>query len=92
LAELYGYVQRQLVAGHSQKSEEAFQQALAVLKTLAEAWQEVVTRTCGSVPSHSDLLQAAEKPVAEAPAEVAEPHAAYGGVPQAPSTSRGWSG
>src|SRR5665213_4012448 len=35
LADLYSYVQRQLVAGHSQKSEEAFHKALSVLTTLA---------------------------------------------------------
>ena len=39
LGELYGYVQRQLVAGHSQKSEEAFKNALSVLTTLSDAWK-----------------------------------------------------
>ena len=40
LADLYDYVQRQLVTGHRQKSEEAFRQALAVLTTLTDAWRK----------------------------------------------------
>src|SRR5450631_4158862 len=75
LAELYGYVQRQLVAGHSQKSEEAFKNALSVLSTLADAWKEVVIRTCGSSSAHPE-------PTPEAPAEISESRSAYDGVPQ----------
>src|SRR5580765_2237085 len=55
LAELYDYVQRQLVKGHSQKSEEAFHQALSVLTTLTDAWKQVVERTCGSGLINSEL-------------------------------------
>jgi flagellar protein FliS len=98
LAGLYDYVQRQLVKGHSQKSEEAFRQALSVLTTLTDAWKQVVERTCGDRLLNSELqpdhpqgvLQ--EAPVAEAAAEVSELHAAYSGVPQTPSTSRDWNG
>jgi flagellar secretion chaperone FliS len=86
LAELYGYVQRQLVAGHSQKSEEAFHNALSVLTTLADAWKEVVIRTCGSGSSPAE-------PTPQAPPEISQPHSAYDGVPQMVSTSsRDWSG
>lgn len=98
LAELYDYVQRQLVKGHSQKSEEAFRQALSVLMTLTEAWKEVVERTCGSSIVNSELradnpyVVPEEAPVAESPVEVSQPHAAYGGAPQTPSISRGWCG
>ena len=91
LAELYDYVQRQLVKGHSQKSEEAFRQALSVLTTLADAWKQVVERTCGSSLINCEL-HPEEAPVAEAAVEVSEPHAAYGGVPQTPSISRDWCG
>jgi flagellar protein FliS len=85
LAELYGYVQRQLMAGHSQKSEEAFQNALSVLTTLAGAWKEVVIRTCGSA-SHGE-------PASPEPATSSAPRSAYDGVPQMSSTSsRDWSG
>ena len=86
LAELYGYVQRQLVAGHSQKSEEAFHQALSVLTTLADAWKEVVIRTCGSGSSPAE-------PTPQADAQVSQPRTGYDGVPQLTSTSsRDWSG
>lgn len=98
LAELYDYVQRQLVKGHSQKSEEAFRQALSVLTTLTEAWQQVVERTCGNSLVNSDLQAdnprgvSEEAPVAAEAVEVSQPYAAYGGAPQKPSISRDWSG
>ena len=86
LAELYGYVQRQLVAGHSQKSEEAFHKALSVLTTLADAWKEVVIRTCGSGSTHAE-------PTPQEPSEISPSHSAYDGAPQMASTSsRDWSG
>lgn len=98
LAELYDYVQRQLVKGHSQKSEEAFRQALSVLITLADAWKQVVERTCGSGLIHRELQPynplgvPEEAPVAKAAVEVSETHAAYGGVPPIPPISRDWCG
>ena len=98
LAELYDYVQRQLVKGHSQKSEEAFRQALAVLTTLTDAWRQVVQNTCGTGLFNKDLQSdnppgaPEEAPAAVAAVEVSEPHSAYGGAPQAPSISRDWSG
>jgi flagellar protein FliS len=93
LAELYDYVQRQMVAGHCQKSEEAFQKALSVLTTLADAWKEVVARTCGSGSSHSDSPDVSvTESVPERPAVVSGSHGGYEGVPQAMSTSRDWSG
>ena len=86
LAELYGYVQRQLVAGHAQKSEEAFKNALSVLTTLADAWKEVVIRTCGSSSTPAE-------PTVESPAEVRPSSSAYDGAPQLVTTSwRDWSG
>ncbi len=98
LAELYDYVQRQLVKGHSQKSEEAFRQALSVLTTLTEAWQQVVERACGSGLFNSELRAdspngvLAEAPVSEPAVEVSQPYAAYGGTPQTASISRDWCG
>jgi flagellar biosynthetic protein FliS len=94
LAELYDYIQRQLVKGHSQKSEDAFRQALAVLTTLTDAWRQVVENTYGSGLVNNELRldnppETLEKASA---AEVSEPHSAYGGAPQAPSISRDWSG
>jgi flagellar protein FliS len=97
LCELYLYIQRQLVKGHSQKSEQAFREALSVLVTLADTWKEVVVRECG--PNSSVLARqgdvhagAVEEPAAGAPKEVSEPHAAYGGMPQGSFSSRDWSG
>ena len=97
LAELYDYVQRQLVKGHSQKSVEAFRQALSVLTTLTDAWKQVVERTCGSGSYSGDSLRnlheaAQEESKPQPPAEVSEPQAAYQGVPDVSATSRGWSG
>jgi flagellar secretion chaperone FliS len=93
LAELYDYVQRQMVAGHSQKSEEAFQKALSVLTTLADAWKEVVARTCGSGLLHSSSPDVpGSESVAETQVVASGSHAGYQGIPQALSTSRDWSG
>lgn len=97
LTELYLYVQRQLVKGHSQKSEQAFQEALSVLITLADAWKEVVARTCGDNSSHHDPQVDSHAGTGEAPdpgaaIEVSETYAAYNGVSQGPATSRDWSG
>jgi flagellar secretion chaperone FliS len=90
LAELYGYIQRQLVQGHSQKSEQAFQEALSVLTTLSETWDEVVRRTCR--PSPSDPHSGSNGVSGEEPAEVSEPRAAYRETLGMASTSRDWSG
>ncbi len=90
LAELYDYVQRQLVKGHSQKSEEALREALSVLTTLTDAWKQVVERTCGDSTSSGESLP--HEPVPQLSTETSEPQAAYHGVPDVPATSRGWSG
>jgi flagellar protein FliS len=98
IAELYGYVQRQLVKGHSQKSEQALQEALSVLTTLADAWTEVMARTCGSALFESGLQPGYPHGATGEPASVpaqpdrSEPHAAYGEVPRVSSISRDWSG
>lgn len=90
LAELYDYVQRQLVRGHAQKSEEALREALSVLTTLTDAWKQVVERTCGGNTSPGDSLSHETVPLSSA--EVSEPQAAYQGVPNVAATSRDWSG
>jgi flagellar biosynthetic protein FliS len=97
LAELYDYVQRQLVKGHSQKSEQAFRHALSVLTTLTDAWKQVVERTCGSGAASGDAVRNLHEVVAEEsaqrpPAEVSEPQSAYQGFADVSITSRGWSG
>jgi flagellar protein FliS len=97
LAELYVYVQRQLVTGHSQKSEQAFREALSVLTTLADTWKEVVARTCGDNSPHHDPQADSHPGTGEEPGpgkgiRVSETYGAYSGVPENSVTSRGWSG
>jgi flagellar protein FliS len=98
ISELYGYIQRQLVKGHCQKSEQALQEALSILTTLADAWKEVVVRTLESGLFNNELQannpagMAGQSPGALGAIEISEPHAAYSGVPQSPSISRDWSG
>lgn len=97
LAELYIYIQRQLVKGHSQKSEQAFQEALSVLVTLADTWRDVVARTCGDNSSPHDPqpdshTSTAEEAHAKEAIGVSETYAAYNGATQGPATSRDWSG
>ena len=48
LAELYDYVQRQIIAGHTRRSEEALHNALKVLKTLSEGWEGVRSKMMDS--------------------------------------------
>ncbi len=95
LADLYLYIQRQLVTGHSQKSEQAFREALSVLMTLADTWKEVVARTCGdrtsSYESHPEA-HPTETPEAEETYAASEPQAAYSGASQGAASSRDWSG
>jgi flagellar protein FliS len=90
LAGLYDYVQTQLVKGHSQKSEEAFSEALSVLTTLTDAWKQVVERTCGGGSSVSDSLP--HERVQQPLTVVSEPQSAYQGALDVSPTSRGWSG
>ena len=90
LAELYDYVQRQLVRGHSQKSEEAFRHSLSVLTTLYDAWKQVVERTCGG--GGSAVEPASHETSPQTPTKASEPRTAYQEVPDAPSISRDWSG
>lgn len=97
LSELYIYIQTQLVKGHSQKSEQAFREALSVLVTLADTWREVVARTCGDNSSHQDPQPDSHAVTADEPRStevvgVSETYAAYNGAAQGPATSRDWSG
>jgi flagellar biosynthetic protein FliS len=47
LAELYDYVQRELIAGHTRRSERSFQHALGVLTTLSKGWSGVKAQVTG---------------------------------------------
>jgi flagellar protein FliS len=78
LAELYAYVQEQIIKGHTQRSEEAFREAYSILKTLSEGWSGVKADVCGSDTG--------------SPAEGSDQSNAYSSDPPGSVTSRDWSG
>ena len=96
LADLYLYIQRQLVKGHCQKSQQALQEALSVLTTLAETWDEVVARTCGDQPSVGSAgvsaTEEVQEPVVQPVREAPQPFTAYAGFQQEPVSCRDWNG
>jgi flagellar protein FliS len=60
LAELYDYVQREIIVGHTRRSEKAFEGALGVLTTLSEGWGDVKTSVMGEPNSRSAPQEQAE--------------------------------
>jgi flagellar protein FliS len=94
LSELYGYVMQRIVDGHARQSEQAFQEALSILTTLAETWAEVKRRVCSEHPgadASAEPLASPEPVVDEAPAEVSDRYAAYSEALPAAVGSRDWS-
>jgi len=86
LASLYSYCLGRMVEGHAKQSEQAFQDALSVLSTLAVAWKEVKERTCGvSQTGEEDAEEAAPLP------GVSGPYAGYGLGSEKSLSSQGWS-
>jgi flagellar secretion chaperone FliS len=83
LADLYNYVRREIIAGHTRRSERAFRNALGVLKILSEGWSEVKTRVLG------DNQTAEERP--SEPAPVTEVSQLYSEPVRDPETARNWS-
>jgi flagellar biosynthetic protein FliS len=83
LAELYAYVQEQIIRGHTQQSEQAFREALSILKTLAEGWSGVAANICGGDP-------AAGTPHAPDRPQTKDQSTAYGSSLSLPVTSRDW--
>jgi len=94
LSELYDYAQRQIIAGHTQRSERSFEDALKVLNSLAEGWSGVrasVMNNAAAGPESQDtkgLSVPEEHP--EAAPEEAITHL-YREPPQDPETTRDWS-
>jgi flagellar biosynthetic protein FliS len=91
LTELYDYVQRQIVAGHTRRSEQSFEYALGVLTTLSEGWSGVRAQVLGDnqaascKPQNLTEEQSEEVPEKELSHLYAEP-------PQDdPATARDWS-
>lgn len=69
LAELYDYIQREIIAGHTRRSEASFRNALSILTTLAEGWSGVKTRMLGENQAQS----APEEQPEQQPEAVAAP-------------------
>jgi flagellar secretion chaperone FliS len=85
LAELYDYVQRQIISGHTRRSEASFRDALAILTTLSEGWSGVRTKLMGE----SQAVQSAPEAQAEAvPAPVVN---GFYGEFRAEGSTRDWS-
>jgi flagellar protein FliS len=85
LAELYDYVQREIIAGHTRRSEPSFRNALKILTTLSEGWSGVRSELIGE----SQTFNAPE----ESTEPVREPavHGFYGEFSQPQQTGRDWS-
>jgi flagellar protein FliS len=95
LAELYDYVEREIIAGHLQRSEAAFRNALGVLTTLSEGWSGVRTSVMGDNRAASDELQSAAEEQSGAAPETGISHLyserLYADPAQDPPTARDWS-
>lgn len=86
LAELYDYVQREIIAGHTRRSEASFRNALSILTTLAEGWSGVKTRVLGE---HQAAQSAPEEPIEAVSAPAVNRF--YGEFSQARESGRDWS-
>lgn len=84
LAELYDYVQREIIAGHTRRSEQAFRNALRILNTLSEGWSGVQTQ----VMAENSYRAAEEQPEA---VRQPETNRYYGEFSLAQQTGRDWS-
>ncbi len=90
LAELYDYVLREIIAGHMQRSERSFENALKVLTTLSEGWSGVRTSVLGQVQTDGESPGLPEEqPVAQPETEISH---FYTEFPRLPATARDWSG
>src|ERR1700733_12461913 len=70
LAELYDYIQRQIIAGHTRRAEASFGNALNILTTLAEGWSGVKTRLLGESQTQSAPEEQPEQQPEVVPAPV----------------------
>jgi flagellar protein FliS len=90
LAELYDYVLREIIAGHTQRSERSFEDALKVLTTLSEGWSGVRTSVLGQTQTDGEPpALPEEQPVARPETEISQ---FYTEFPRLPGTARDWSG
>jgi flagellar biosynthetic protein FliS len=90
LAELYDYVLREIIAGHTRRSERSFRDALGVLTTLSKGWAAVRTRVLGDDQAAGAELPSIPEEQSEAAPET-EISRLYTEPPQVPATARDWS-
>lgn len=92
LADLYRYCLERMAAGHAGQSEAAFREALAILTTLASAWNEIKAGICDPPPggdSAAELSPQEQGPLV--PEElVSDPYAGYRQSPGI-AVARDWS-
>jgi flagellar protein FliS len=87
VADLYDYVQRQIVMGHTRRLKQSFEDALAVLNTLAEGWSGVRASVMGQNTDVPDSPPDGTEPAAEK--QISRLFAEF---PQQTVTSGEWSG
>jgi flagellar biosynthetic protein FliS len=64
LAELYGYIQHQLIRAHAEQSESKLQEALRLLNTLLEGWSGAMEKSDASQePGRAKEIGQAADPV-----------------------------
>jgi flagellar biosynthetic protein FliS len=91
LTELYDYVQRQIIAGHTRRSQQAFEYALAVLTTLSEGWSGVKAQVMGDNKAAGAKLQNPAEEQSEANREKELSHLYAEPPKDDPTTARDWS-
>ncbi|HXA68200.1 MAG TPA: flagellar export chaperone FliS [Bryobacteraceae bacterium] len=75
LAELYGYIQHQLIRAHAEQSESLLQEASRLLNTLLEGWSGAIEKSSGAQANggSSEISQAAEPVIAANPYSSSSP-------------------
>ena len=75
LAELYGYIQHQLIRAHAEQSESLLQEASRLLTTLLEGWSGAIEKSSatGAAGSGKEISQASEPVTAANPYSSASP-------------------
>lgn len=90
LASLYHFCLDRMVAGHSNQSEQAFQEALSVLSTLGVAWREIAEQTCHAPAAPDETAEEVQPEMVSANPYGGSPYGSYGGSVAA-AGSRNWS-
>jgi flagellar protein FliS len=88
LAELYDYVQREIISGHTQRSERALGNALGILTILSEGWTVVRNRVTGEDKAAGAESDGVPEKQTEAEKEINQLYAEPSPVPE---TARDWS-